>query len=265
MWSRPPRKLSLNEGDLHVWRMSLVPIPDLARLAGEVLSEKEKERCARFVRDEDRARCAAARAALRVVLSGYVSQPPGSLPIVVGKFGKPYLGALVTSSAAGVHDIQFNLAHAGDFLLIAVSRGARVGIDIERIRNVRGMESIVEDFFDEQERASVRSCKGRARSRMFFRLWTRRESAAKAMGLDLVDAFARCDLPAFDENRSGFRLVLPQIGSATGAGAGAPAGVPAGHSTTWWIRDFTPAPGYAGALCVEQANAEPSFFDLRFT
>src|SRR5512137_722113 len=101
MWSRPPRELSLSEGELHVWRMSLVPSPDLARLAGEVLSEKEKERCARFVRDEDRARCAAARAALRVVLSRYVSQPPGSLPIMVGKFGKPYLSASISSSTAG--------------------------------------------------------------------------------------------------------------------------------------------------------------------
>ena len=87
----------------------------------------------------------------------------------------------------------------------------------------------------------------------------RREAAAKAMGLDLFDAFATCELPALDESRSGFRLVLP-LG---GAGTGARTGVPPGHAAVWWIRDFIPAPGYAGALCVEQENAEPSFYHLR--
>jgi len=260
MWSRPPRELSLNEGSLHVWRTSLEPSPDLSRLAEEVLSEKEKERCGRFIRAEDRARCAAARAILRIVLSKYVSRSPRSLPILAGESGKPYLDTSAGSSATGVDDVQFNVAHAGNLLLIAVGRGPRVGIDIERVRNVRGMESIVDDFFDEQERACVRSRKGKARLRAFFRLWTRREAAAKAMGLDLLDAFARCELPAFDESRSGFRLDLPEFDARTGA----PTVVPAGHMATWWVRDFIPAPGYAGALCVEQENTEPSFYEARF-
>ena len=249
----------MNERSLHVWRTSLVPSPDLSGLAREVLSEKEKEHCGRFIRAEDRARCSAARAVLRIVLSKYVSRTARSLSILAGESGKPYLDTSTGSSGNGVDDVQFNVAHAGDLLLIAVSRGPRVGIDVERIRDVRGMESIVNDFFDEQERACVRSCKGKARSRVFFRLWTRREAAAKAMGLDLFDAFARCELPAFNESRSGFRLVLPQTGARTGVRTG----VPAGHTSVWWIRDFIPAPGHAGALCVEQENAEPSFYYLR--
>ncbi len=247
MWSPPPRELSLTEGSLHVWRVVLARRRRRNGMAEGVLSEEEKARCAHFVRAEDRARCVASRAALRVVLSKYVFQPPRMLRILPGESGKPYLD--------GFADIQFNVSHAGTLLLIAVSRGARIGIDIERLRDVRGMESIMDDFFDEQERACVRDNKGKARSRAFFRLWTRRESTAKAMGLDLLDAFARCDLPAFHESRSGFRLVLPEAGSRTG--------VAAGPTTAWWIRDFTPAPGYAGALCVEQENAAPSFYHLR--
>jgi len=235
--------------------MSLVPSPDLSRLAGEVLSHEEMERCGRFIRAEDRARCAAARAVLRIVLSKYVSRTPRSLSILTSESGKPYLDTSTGSNGNGVDDIQFNVAHAGNLLLIVVGRGPRVGIDIEPIRDVRGMESIVDDFFDEQERACVRSRKGKARLRTFFRLWTRREAAAKAMGLDLFDAFARCELPAFDESRSGFRLALPQTGALTSA--------PGGHTAVWWIRDFIPAPGYAGALCVEQENADPSFYHLR--
>jgi hypothetical protein len=36
-----------------------------------------------------------------------------------------------------------------------------------------------------------------------------------------------------------------------------PAGV-----TDWWIRDLAPAPGYAGAVCMERENAVPSFWRL---
>jgi 4'-phosphopantetheinyl transferase len=251
MWSQPPRELSLKAGSVHVWRTSLFPAADLARLAAEVLPEQETTLCRRFVRAEDRARCAAARAALRIVLSKYVSQTPRSLSILAGEFGKPYLDASAGPGGNQLDDIQFNLSHAGNLAQIAVCRGTRVGIDIELIRDVRGMESIVDDFFDQDERECVRSHDGKARSRIFFRLWTRREAAAKAMGLDLFDAFARCDLPAFDESKSGFRLVLPRTGVQAGSGA------------VWWIRDFTPAPGYVGALCLERENAGPSFYHIR--
>ncbi len=254
MWSPPPRTLSLNAGSLHIWRAPLLPGPPLNALAGEILSEKEKARCARFVRAEDRARCEAGRAVLRVVLSKYVSLAPRAIPILEGEAGKPYLD--------GIGGIQFNVSHAGDLLQVAVCRDARVGIDIERIRDVRGMSAVVDDFFDEEERACVRSSRGNARSRVFFRLWTRREAAAKAMGLDLFDAFARCQLPAFKKSRSGFRLVLSLNGSPTGGPPGGPPGARGAAPAAWWIRDFTPAPGYAGALCVQRENAAPSFYHL---
>lgn len=243
-WALPPRRIRLEQGSLHVWRASLdMPATGLEGIAG-LLSANEREQCARFLRPRDRAQCVVARASLRIVLAKYIHEEPRALSITIGASGKPSL-----ASSTG---IQFNISHAGDLTLIAVSLKMRVGIDLERIREVRDMDAIVHGFFGGQEQAYLRACEGDGgeRTRAFFLLWTRREAAAKARGLGLFESFARDTLPAFDYNRGGFRVEL------------APRGAPRGGSERWWIRDLVPAAGYAGALCVEQENAEPSFWRL---
>ncbi|MGA2639562.1 MAG: 4'-phosphopantetheinyl transferase superfamily protein [Spirochaetia bacterium] len=239
-WALPPRQPLLEPGSLHIWRASL-DLPAAARGRLErVLSTSEREQCSRFVRPGDRARCAEARASLRVVLAQYTGEDPRVLPITVEASGKPSL-----DRSAG---IQFNISHTRDFALIAVTRGLRVGIDIERVREVRDMEAILDGFFSEQEKAHLRSRAAEERIRTFFLLWTRREAAAKAVGLGLFDSFARFTLSPSELDRSGFIVALPQPDAPTGATA------------VWWMRDLLPAPGCAGAVCIEQRNVDPSFW-----
>jgi 4'-phosphopantetheinyl transferase len=242
MWSPPPKQLLLEQGHLHVWRVSL-SLPAAAQERCEsLLSPEEKEQCRRYTRSVDRVRSAAARGCLRIVLAKYLDKDPRALSILAGANGKPFLDC---HPDAGM---QFNVSHADDRALIAVSRGARVGIDIEPIRDVRNLELIADDFFSEQEKAFIRSREGPQRVRAFFWLWTRREAGAKAMGLDLFDFFARFSLPAFDRNESGRRVVLTAHDS--------------GEPEVWWIRDLSPARGFAASLCVERENPEPSFWNL---
>jgi 4'-phosphopantetheinyl transferase len=242
MWATPPRHLLLQQGSVHVWRASLALPAAAQRRCEDILSAGEKEQCRRYVRSTDRARCAAARGSLRIVLANYLHGDPRFLSLATGANGKPFLDS---SMDAG---IQFNVSHADDRALISVTRGIRVGIDIERIRKVRDMDSILDSFFSEQEQGYLRSRKSEERTRAFFVLWTRREAAAKAMGLDLFDFFARFALPPSDRDESGIRVALAQD---------APDG-----TADWWIRDLSLSRGYAGALCVERENAEPSFWNL---
>jgi 4'-phosphopantetheinyl transferase len=244
MWAHPPRQLLLGPGSLHIWRASLaLPAEERARLEG-VLSAEEKDQCSRFVRPADRARCAASRASLRVVLAKYLLKEPHALHFKAGASGKPSLDRADPS-------IQFNISHAGDLALIAVTRELKVGIDVERVREVPDMGAILNGFFSEQETAWLRSHEGEKRTRAFFLLWTRREAAAKALGIGLFDCFARFVLPLPDRARSGFRIELSDPDA------------PAGPTRDWWMRDLLPAPGYAGAVCVEQENAKPLFWRLQ--
>ncbi len=203
------------------------------------LSGPEREECARLVRPVDRARCAAARAILRAVLAKYAGEEPRTLPIKAGAHGKPFL-----DRSTG---IQFNISHTADLVLVAVTRGQKVGIDIERVRQLRNREGILKSFFSTQEQAYFHSRTAEERTRAFFMLWTRREAAAKAMGFALIDSFSRFALPLSDHDRSGFRLVTAAPERSGGA-------------ESWWMRDLVPAPECAGALCVERTNADPLFW-----
>ena len=256
-WALPPPQLVLEQGSLHIWRALLDLSAAVHTRIVRVLSANERKQCERFLRPGDRARCAAARASLRIVLAKYLPEDPRALSIAVEASGKPFLDC--STGAGGGADppmhhrakgVQFNISHAGDLALIAVSRGMRVGIDVERIREVRGTEAILNGFFSEREQEYLRSREPEERTRTFFLLWTRREAAAKAVGRGLFDSFARFTLSPFDRDRSGFRVELPP-------------GIPTGGTETWWMRDLIPAPGFAGALCVEQENTVPSFWTLQ--
>jgi 4'-phosphopantetheinyl transferase len=143
--------------------------------------------------------------------------------------GKPYLRTHP--------DLHFSVAHSGSLLLVALCRGARVGVDVEREREVPEMDLIVRRFFSGEERRALQAARGGERRRVFFRLWTRREAAVKALGIGLLDSFRRFALPAERDSAAGLEAVLPP------------------ERGTWWLRDFRPKRGYYGALCVEGGGA----------
>ncbi len=80
---------------------------------------------------------------------------------------------------------DFNISHAGDVVAVAAGRG-HVGVDVERIRPVREMASIVERYFHPDEARAWRSLTESAREEGFFVLWSAREAAMKCAGLGLA-------------------------------------------------------------------------------
>jgi 4'-phosphopantetheinyl transferase len=83
------------------------------------------------------------------------------------------------------HGWDFNISHAGDYVACAVARG-QVGVDIEQMRPVREMESIVERYFHQDEAVEWRALPPGLREEAFFVLWSAREAAMKCVGLGLA-------------------------------------------------------------------------------
>lgn len=87
--------------------------------------------------------------------------------------GKPML--------TGINPICFNLSHAGDYAVCAVSN-VPVGIDIEGRHQIN--EKVMKKCFSEKEKNWVNENEEKKQER-FFRLWTAKEAVSKATGKGL--------------------------------------------------------------------------------
>ncbi len=129
------------------------------------LSEDEVARANRFRFEEDRIRWIRARSSLRLILAGYEGGDPAALVFRYGKHGKP---ALLPATR-----LEFNLSHAGEWAMIAVSREVPVGVDIEHLRINVDMAKLLERLGETDLPAS--------RLDLYHR-WTQREARTKAEG-----------------------------------------------------------------------------------
>lgn len=78
--------------------------------------------------------------------------------------------------------ICFNLAHSGDYVLCAVS-DRPVGCDIEQLR--KAPKPVAERNFTTEELAYLQEFSGETYSREFFRIWTKKESYLKMLGIGI--------------------------------------------------------------------------------
>lgn len=197
-----------------------------------MLSAEERERAARFRFEADADRFAAGRGALRVVLGRWLGLAPQAVRFASLSNGKPVL--------AGHAEPQFNVSHSGEWALIAVARGRRVGVDVERVRDDADSGQIARRYFSANEADTFDRLPPEAQPEAFFRCWTRKEAYIKARGdglsfpLDRFDvAFAPGEPPALLANR----VEPAEVGR-------------------WSLFDLSAAtPGYTAALAAEGAEA----------
>ena len=213
--------------EAHVWT-AWIPASraSVSALAG-LLSADEQVRAARFIRSEDRDSYVVAHGILRRLLGGYLAAPPAGLSFFTRDFGKP---ALVP--VAGRPSLAFNLAHSGDAILVAVTAGCEVGVDVEQIRPDLDMTALAQTHFSAPEVAALKAMPPEERTAGFFRCWTRKEAYLKARGDGLgfpLDKFS----VAFG------RETEPEILWASDD--------PMARDR-WSVHDLSVGPGYAGAV-----------------
>lgn len=223
-WDRPAEPPALvAEDHVHVWRVN---VNEQGAEAGiSLLCGEERDRAARIVVTSARTCFIAARSALRRVLAGYTGIAPCTLRFATGPYGKLFLVD---------HPVSFNLSHAGDFALIAVTRSHPVGVDIEKISSARASEAIAERFFSLAEQAALAAITSdTARSEAFFHIWSRKEAVIKALGEGLSCPLATFDVTA--DPADARLLAFRREGILHAA---------------WTLRALDAAPGYTAALAV---------------
>jgi 4'-phosphopantetheinyl transferase len=230
LWHPSPAELSLSSAEVHVWRAALDPAASCVEQLQRLLSADELQRAARFHFSRDRRRFIVARGALRDILSRYLGVPPAELEFRYSAYGKPALADI-----AAEEGVRFNISHAHEMALFAVTCGREVGVDIEYLHRTIACEEIAEHFFSARERASLRALPAEIKPQAFFNCWTRKEAYIKAHGEGLS-----LPLDQFDVS------LAPGEPVALLATRGDPR-----EALRWSLQALTPGPGYVAALAVE--------------
>ena len=221
--ARPPAGGDAPTVDL--WAMSL----DGATGDEGLLSADERERAGRFAAPEPRRRYVGARARLRRVLSLYLGLPPGEIVFRYGPQGKPFVLPSGPEEAP-----RFNLSHSGDRLLVAVARGAEVGVDLERIAPGFPASEVAARFLAPEEAGALEGLPADQQLSEFFHLWARKEAVLKGLGTGLSGSPADIRFTPDD-----------------GHWAVRPSGTLAASLGRWSVRDLTCWEGYAAAVAIE--------------
>jgi 4'-phosphopantetheinyl transferase len=174
---RDPLRVAPEPATVDVWTIGLSASTACVRAAEAVLSLDERSRSARARPLTCRETFVLAHAALRHILASYVGCPAATLTFKRSAYGKPVLHG---------HRLAFNLSRSGHMAVCGVTGGARVGIDVERLRPVPEASSLVERWFAPAEAAAFALVSHRQREEVFLDLWTRKEAFAKATGEGLV-------------------------------------------------------------------------------
>jgi 4'-phosphopantetheinyl transferase len=228
--------LELRPDEIHLWQAfpDSDPHPALREEYGGLLSAEEREREARFRFEQDRHRFRVTRALARRVLGGYLGIDPRACEFTTNEHGRPALNTAAHSSA-GAAPLHFNLSHTRDLVVLAVTRGRDIGVDVERLRGARRTVDLAARFFADFESERVASASEPERDDLFHQIWTLKESYIKARGLGL----------AIPLGKFGFRLgsESPVLWTHSDLGDDA------GH---WAFVQLKPTPEHWLAICVSR-------------
>lgn len=188
---------TLGAGEVHLWQLS---IKDILRTQSigtlrHLLSEDERGRAAAYRSESRRQLFIIGRAGLRVILSALMAGiPPQSIRFTTGAQGKPMLEDAACP-------LQFNLSHSHDVIVIAVTRGQTVGVDIEYMKARPRMADIAQHYFHPQEAQviteTLEAGEEQSALQLFYKVWTLKEAFIKVDGKGMAipgDSFYFSDI-----------------------------------------------------------------------
>ena len=221
---------TLPSNECHVWWLVSSAVP--AGLEA-VLDVRERHRHGRLRRPADQLRYLAAHVLTRLALALYLDRDPAQL-----QFGLRCRGCGSTDHGKPMllppeEDVEFSLSHSGGRVVLAVARGAPVGIDVEAVEPDRDYSGVANHVLSPPERVEMLALPSGERPFALVRYWSRKEAVLKATGFGL--SLPPSDLTVTGPNETARVLDWP----------GAP-----DRSAPLYLRDLDPGPGYAACVAL---------------
>ena len=215
-------------GVIRVMHVDLTPHAGREASALSWLDESEQAQWRRFLYPGPRRRFALCRAALRSLLCTQLECANAQLTFGYAGHGKPF--AVIGDNRATV---SFNVSHSERRGLIAYASQGRLGVDVEEYNPRRDMELLTGTVFGPNERAELALAHGREKIRLFYKLWTIKESLIKATG-----AGFSCDVAQFE--------VPPELRHGTAGTFAFP-----NHPAKEWRVEYLGNEEFAGSVAYE--------------
>jgi 4'-phosphopantetheinyl transferase len=175
-WNTTDTPRPLRAGEVHLWRARLEPTAELR----DTLSPEEWIRASRFHFERDRERHVATRGLVRTILAGYLHVDAHEIEFATGAHGKPEIRNPATL-------LRFNVSHSDNLMMLAVTHGRELGIDLELMQQNLPFETLADHYFDPEEAWELRQLPANQRAWKFYDVWTCTEASLKASGVGLAN------------------------------------------------------------------------------
>lgn len=202
-----------------------------------LLTDDEREHEQRFLVARHSHRYLVTRALIRTVLSRYCATPPAAWRFATNPYGRPEI-----ANDTEVHGgLSFNVSHTSEMILMGVTRGNALGVDIETVSRVRAPLEIAERFFSTDEAAALSALPVPLQRDRFVQLWTLKEAYMKACGMGFSIALDSFRFDLSDDTSIGFSFVMPTSDA----------------SPAWRFWQLRPFPDHAVAVCAGKRFGAP--------
>ena len=200
-----------------------------------LLSTAEKRQETRLHFAKDRRQYLLTRALVRTVMSRYAPIRPEDWAFSTNAQGRPE----IANPPGHEPPLSFNLSHSQHLVVLGVTRGRALGVDVENVRDQEAPMDVVRAFFSPPEADALAALPPAQQHDRFFEYWTLKESYMKARGLGLSIQLSEVGFRFLDD-RTVDMVLQPQL---------------ADDASRWQFWQFRPAPEYLVAVCTERHGA----------
>jgi 4'-phosphopantetheinyl transferase len=160
-----------------------------------LLDEVERGRYAGYRREADKLRFLTGRSLIRGVAAAELGIAPSDVVLDSSCFdcGKPHGKPRIVDST-----LEVSISHSGDWVTLAMTEGAPVGVDVEEVRDAE-VDSLAGICFSPVELETFKAMPEVVRRGAFFTYWARKEAVIKATGKGMSVAMSKLTLTGHDE------------------------------------------------------------------
>lgn len=176
-----------------------------------LLDEIEHGRYTGYRREIDQLRFLTGRALIRGVAATVLNVAPATVTLDSSCYdcGKPHGKPTIVGST-----LEVSVSHSGDWIALAVTDGAPVGVDVEEVRAAE-VDDLAGMAFSPAELTAFGTVPAAGRRGAFFTYWSRKEAILKATGKGMSVPMSKLTLTGHDELPKVLESNTPEVDPAT--------------------------------------------------